>query len=296
MTLTRRDFLKNATSAALGLGAVAAGILNLEADPFGLPLGLQLYSVRSLLPDHYEETLKKVSALGYRVVEAAGYYHYTVDEVKKSLQAAGLNCVSSHYPMDVLQSSFSDWFGFNQDVGMKYMICSSPGHKPGSGGGSGENFTLDDWKWNADQFNEFGKKTKAAGMQFGYHNHVREFHVTDGKMPYDELMRQTDPALVTFEMDCGWVSVAGQSPVEYLKKYPQRISLLHVKDFKLPPANPAEHPKSTELGHGTIDYHAIFAAAKKGNIKYYFVEQEDFDMPIFDALKIDAQYMQALKA
>ena len=98
-------------------------------------------------------------------------------------------------------------------------------------------------------------------------------------------MRLTDPALVTYEMDCGWVAVAGYSPVEYLKKYPTRISMLHVKDFDLKKGTKDVH--STELGHGTIDYHAaISAAAKKGQIKHYFIEQEEFpDMPPLEAIR-----------
>jgi sugar phosphate isomerase/epimerase len=95
-------------------------------------------------------------------------------------------------------------------------------------------------------------------------------------------------------MDCGWVAVAGYNPVEYLTKYPTRISMLHVKDFDLKKGT--EHVHSTELGHGTVDITAIFEAAKKaGHIAHYFVEQEDFDMPPLEAIKVDAEYMRNLK-
>ena len=70
-------------------------------------------------------------------------------------------------------------------------------------------FTLEDWRWNAEQFNAIGAKVSAAGLKFGYHNHTMEFHETDGVVPYDELLRLTDPAHVTMEMDCGWVVVGG---------------------------------------------------------------------------------------
>ena len=110
--------------------------------------------------------------------------------------------------------------------------------------------------------------------------------------PYDELMKLTDPALVTFEMDCGWVMVGGGDPVALLHKYPDRISLLHVKDFQ-PGVTP---PHAAQLGHGRIDYAPIFAAAKKGAIKHYFVEQEQFDIPWQEALRIDAEYLKKLTA
>ena len=97
-------------------------------------------------------------------------------------------------------------------------------------------------------------------------------------------------------MDCGWVTVGGGDPVEYLHRYPDRISMLHVKDFKHSdtPMSVDAPPPAAELGRGASDYRAIFKAAKKGEIKHYFVEQEQFDMPPFEALKIDADYMKAL--
>jgi sugar phosphate isomerase/epimerase len=114
-------------------------------------------------------------------------------------------------------------------------------------------------------------------------------------------MKLTDPALVTFEMDCGWVTVGGGDPVAYLHKYPNRISMLHVKDFKksAQPYSPSNEPVPTELGRGGIDYRPIFAAAKmaaakKGAIKHYFVEQEAFDVPWEESLRIDAEYLKAI--
>ena len=106
------------------------------------------------------------------------------------------------------------------------------------------------------------------------------------------------------ELDCGWVLVGGGSPAEYLHKYSNRISMLHVKDFReIHPVDPealptAENvpPVSAELGQGSIDYKPIFAAASRSTIKHCFVEQEQYDMPYVDALRIDATYMRDLKA
>jgi sugar phosphate isomerase/epimerase len=131
-------------------------------------------------------------------------------------------------------------------------------------------------------------------MRFAYHNHVGEFRAENGVVFYDELLRLTDPAKVSMEMDCGWVVVAGKNPVDYLTRYPTRFSMLHVKDFKMNGSAPTSEPHSTELGRGSIDYRAIFIAAKKASIEHAFVEQEDFDMPPMEALKIDADYMKAL--
>lgn len=155
--------------------------------------------------------------------------------------------------------------------------------------------TLEDWRWNAEQFNRIGERVNAAGMRFAYHNHTGEFRSENGVVFYDELLSATDPAKVSMEMDCGWVVVGGKDPADYLTRYPKRFSMLHVKDFKMSgrPAN-SEPPPSTELGRGSIDYRPIFQAAKKGSIEHAFVEQEQFDMAGMEALKIDLEYMRGL--
>ncbi len=301
--INRRRFM------GLGTAAAASGLLALNgrrasAEPLGLPLGLQLYSVREQLGKDYLGTLKQISAIGYKEVEAAGFYGHSPEEVKTAMSAAGLSLVSAHYSANDLGKSFDETVAFCKALGLQYIICSFPGIKdPSRLQGSSfrtqvESFTMEDYRWNAERFNQWGAKVKAAGMQFGYHNHTMEFAAKDGVIPFDEMIRLTDPALVTFEMDCGWVTVGGGDPVAYLHKYPNRISMLHIKDFKATstPATVVAPPPAAELGQGTVNFHKIFEAAERGHIRHAFVEQEAFDMPPFQALRVDADYMRSLRA
>ena len=299
---TRRVFLQSAAASVL-YGSIAVSTKRAYASPMGLPIGLQLYSVREMLPKDYEGTLRQIAALGYEEVEAAGFFGHSPQQVKKAMGNAGLNCVSAHYSYADLSKSLEETIEFNHELGSRYIICSFPGFKDGSRGKGRsfaeqvQSFTADDYRWNAEQFNAMGAKVAKAGMQFGYHNHTMEFAQKEGIVPYDELIRLTDPALVTFEMDCGWVMVGGGDPVTYLQRYPSRISMLHVKDFKRTDAaaSVVNPPPAAELGRGTMDYRVIFAAAREGSIKHYFVEQEGFDRPPMEALRMDAVYMKALK-
>jgi sugar phosphate isomerase/epimerase len=298
---TRRNFIQSATAAAV-YSSPLLRCDRLMASPFGLPIGLQLYSVREMMAKDYEGTLKQIGALGYQEVETAGYFDHSSEQVKSAMSAAGLKCVSAHYPYASLNKDFDKIVAFNKEIGVQYIICAFPGIKDPSRLKDQSyrtqitSFTLEDYRWNADQFNKFGEKLKAAGMKFGYHNHTMEFAKQDGVVPFDEMVRLTDPALVTFEMDCGWVIVGGANPVDYLHRYPSRISMLHVKDFKHieKPASTLEPPPAAELGRGTLDYRPVFEAAKKANIKHYFVEQEEFNLPPMESLKIDADYMKNL--
>lgn len=298
--VSRRAFLKTA-SASIACAAFCGSTRLLMANALGLPLGLQLYSVRNLLPKNYEGTLKQLAAIGYQEVEAAGFFNHSAIEVKKAMNQAKLRCVSAHYSLKDLLADLTGTIRYGQGLGLEYIVCSSPWFKdpsrvkdPGSRSAR-ESMTLDDWKWNAEQFNRIAEQINVAGMRFAYHNHTPEFRSENGVMFYDELLRLTDRAKVYMELDCGWAAVAGQNPANLLTRYRDRIKMLHVKDFKLTPeTRPAAPPPSTELGHGTIDYRPIFAAARKADIKHLFVEQEEFDMPPMEALKIDADYIRSM--
>ncbi len=296
--ISRREFLK--TASAMAAGAMVAGHeFVASAEPLGLPVGLQLYSVREQMKANVPGTLAQLGKIGYKEVEAAGFYTLGAAEVKQDMQAAGLRCVSSHHPMGQLQQHFDEMLAYNKELGTEFLICSSPSMRTqppvGTRGGV---LTMDDWRWNADQFNEMGAKVKAAGLQFGYHNHYHEFAPIEGGVPYEEMMKRTEPGTVSFELDCGWAAVAGVSPVSVLRDHPHRIVMLHVKDFKLP-EHPslatAEEAKVTEMGLGSIDYRPVFAqAAKTQTLKHVFVEQEGFTMPWVQSLETDAKYMKQM--
>jgi sugar phosphate isomerase/epimerase len=270
------------------------------ASPLGLPLGLQLYSVRDFLPKDYNGTLQKLGAMGYREVEAAGFYNHPAPEVKEAMKQAGLRCVSSHHSLQQLQA-LDDVIRFGQELGLEYIVCSSPmvRDSPKTKGLSWvaglETMGADDWKWNADQLNRIGERVRAEGLQFGYHNHYAEFHEHDGMLPYEVLLQATDPKLVAMEMDCGWVVIGGHKPEDFLTRYPDRYVMLHIKEFEMKGWKPGDEPVSTEMGRGSIDYASIFAAAKKAPIRHIFVEQEAFpDMPAMEALKADADWLRSV--
>ena len=282
MVISRRTFVSSGAAAALYATGVG------RAAVLGLPIGLQLYSVRTLLPNDYAGTLKQVGALGYKEVEAAGFFNLPVEQVKAAMKAAGLRCVSAHYPLALLRQHLDEILTFCRSLGAGYVVCSSPMHKQEGAKGP---LSLDDWRWSADQFNQVASKVEAEGMRFAYHNHYAEFGAIDGVLPYDVLLKNTDPAKVSFELDCGWAIVGGQDPIHILKQYPARIVMLHIKDFK------DNKPPSVELGTGSVDYKPIFAAAAAtGHIRHAFVEQEEFQGPIMEALKVDAEYMKRLRA
>jgi sugar phosphate isomerase/epimerase len=281
---SRRNFIK--TSSALAAASLI-GIDSLSAATLKQPVGLQLYSVRNLLPKSFDGTLEQLAAAGYKEVEAAGYFDKTAADFGNAMQKAGLKCVSTHHALTELKSKLSQLIEYGQALGLEYIICSWAGvHRDPSRTGE---LSLDDWRYVADQFNSIGAKVKAAGMTFGYHNHTIEFETENGIVFFDELLKRTDPRLVVFEMDCGWVVAGGHNPVEYLSKSPERFPLFHIKDLV---KGPDGKWRNVVMGKGSIDYKPILRAAT--GLKHYFIEQEEFQEAPMKELQEDADFIKKL--
>lgn len=291
--VSRRTFLSGAAMAGAAVFAERS-IFAADSTP---RIGLQLFSVREPLAKDFLGTLKRVAAAGYREVEAAGFFGHSAQDVKQMMDNAGLHCVSAHYGLADLLKSDEAIISYAKTLGLEYVVCSAPwakdpAHLEKYPGGAWQGIlhamTLDDWKWTAEQFNRLGRKMHEAGLKFGYHNHTMEFRKEDGGTGYGVLLADTDPGLVTMELDCGWAFAAGQNPAEMLRRHRGRFSMLHIKDLKPAPAGTEPSDRiSTIVGKGVINYGPIFKAAEATGIKHYFVEQEEFDGPIFEAIKAD---------
>src|SRR5207237_7894854 len=130
--------------------------------------------------------------------------------------------------------------------------------------------TVDDWKHLAAQFNDAGTRAKAAGFRFAFHNHTEGFKKIGDVLPFELLLAETDPALVSFELDCHWAYVGGSDPVDLLHRFPTRFKMLHVKDSSGPPAY-----TQTDVGAGTYPWAKVFDAAEAAGVQHYFMESDD---------------------
>src|SRR3954452_5585004 len=300
-SISRRRLLQMGAAAIGGVSAIAR---RAAGDPLGRAIGLQLYTVREQAAKDFEGTLKKVAAIGYQEVELYSFFDRKPSEVRRSLEDAGLKCVSAHYGVPALQEGLAARIDDAKELGLEFMICPFPGVadparlKAGGGPAFTESLTLDDWKWNADLFNKVGEQAKKAGLRFGYHNHHIEFREFGGVTAFDELLRRTDPGLVTIELDCGWLKVAGLDPADFIARHASRVGLLHVKDVKAGPAPSTRFGPPVPfavVGRGSIDWRKVFEAAKKAGVRRYYVEQDTTERPPLEAIKISRDYLHDLK-
>jgi sugar phosphate isomerase/epimerase len=265
-------------------------------------IGLQLYTVGTLMDADTKGTLQKLAAIGYKNLESASgskglYYGYKPMEFASMVKDMGMTWRSEHVggvPFTLptlmkLATNAADSAKIKQYAsmiehmpksanlqdnaqqladeaaqgGLEYLVCAAIPTK-----------SMDDVKIAVDVFGKAGEACKKAGVQFAFHNHSFEFVSIDGVLPYDYIMANTDKDLVKSELDLGWAIVAGQNPVEIFKKYHGRIPLWHVKDMDKSTKEP------TEIGSGYVDFKPIFNARHTAGMKYFFIEQDGPPKPM----------------
>jgi len=313
VTISRRGFL--IVGAVLGARAVGAANTRAFFQRTGLPIGLQLYTVGEDLKRDFEGTLAAVSKIGYRAVELAGLADHSAADWRQALDRTQLKCPSIHVPPHSKTGVNLDELGMLAEtahaLGISTIVCPmfniperfSLTPTPGENGANmaarlGASMTLDDWKWNADYLNKKGAALKPYGLRFAYHNHNVEFAPVGSSTGLAQLIQETDPTLVSFEMDAGWVVAAGADPAALLAAHPGRFSAMHVKDVKASTrANFSFHLDPCEVGQGTIDWHTLLARAYRANVRQFYVEQEPpYSMPRLESVAVSFKYLNALAA
>lgn len=281
--ITRRDLLQ---LSAAGLATLALRKFSFSAEE-RIPLGVQLYTVRDQAEKNLNQVLAQINKIGYQEVELYwNVYSHPAAELRRMVADNGLRAPSGHFNYDGLAAKLD----YAKALGVQYVICPM---LPKDMWNSADGF-----KKAADQFNRWGEQVHSMGMQFGFHNHNYEFQKFGNLTGYDILTQNTDAKLVCLEMDCYWITQAGQDPITMLKKFGSRIQLLHLKDRKpgfptsqqLGPA--AEH--ITEVGSGTIDWKTLLTLAQQQGVKGYFVERDSGSTPAMESIAISYQYLNKL--
>ncbi|MCY7311166.1 MAG: TIM barrel protein, partial [Chitinophagaceae bacterium] len=226
MQQSRRKFIQltGATAAGLTLTRLSGHSLfaaNDEARKIKT-FGLQLYSLRDVLPNDPKGVLKQVASFGYKQIESyegnkGMFWGLGHSDFKKYMDDLGMTIISSHCDIN---KDFEKKAAEAAAIGMKYLICPYKGAQK----------NIDDYKKFADEFNQKGEICRKNGIRFAYHNHDYSFKVMDGQMPQDVMMKGTNPDTVDFEMDIYWVVATGHNPVEWFARYPNRFTICHVKD------------------------------------------------------------------
>jgi sugar phosphate isomerase/epimerase len=283
--ISRRELLKKSATQLAAAGLLGAGAMKLRANPLDLPIGCQTWPVREMIGKDFPGTLRQLSDAGFQAVELcspAGYAEYgfgglskyTGAELRKILGDAGVGCVSSHFTILELRENQAARIAWAKDVGLTQMLVPTLGGpaKP----------TMEDVKRAAEEYNKMGEQAAKAGIQQGLHNEEFELSTVDGRRTYDVLFDLLDPRLVKFQFQVSTIA-RGFIAAEYFTKYPGRFISMHVQGW-------SEETKTVApVGEDSLDWKKIFAAAKIGGIKNYFVEMK------LDMMKASVPYLRNLQ-
>lgn len=225
--------------------------------------GAQLWSLRNLLREDPEAIFVKLAVAGYSVVEPAGFsireltiQGFKPEELRNLANDQGLQMVSAHFQFSAEEASIA--CDCAASMGIQYIVRSFFSNELEQ--------TQDAYKEAAQSLNQMGATAKAFGLQLAYHNHAHEFEIVGGSSLFDILLDETDPELVVFQPDLGWVGSAGQDPVQLFKRYPGRFPLWHLRDMD------AATGRSTAIGSGMIDFQPTVDNLDLAGLEYAIVE------------------------
>lgn len=232
--------------------------------------GVVSYTFRESFKEDVPKTLDKIKAMGLTNIEFSNLFGKTAKELRTLLDERGMRCTSFGAGYADFETRIDEVISNATTLGAKYVrVAWIPHDAP---------FNIENAKSTVEAFNKWGKKLKENGLTFCYHNHGYEFQPYNKETLYDYIIKNTNPEHVSFEMDILWIAFPGENPVKYLKKYPERYKLMHLKDLKkgvqgdLSGSTPQEN--NVVFGTGQLDMEAILKAAKNTSIEFFYIEDE----------------------
>jgi sugar phosphate isomerase/epimerase len=281
-SITRRDFLKHSTLAAISASAVSSPSSLEAAGDYGgkrIPIGLQLYSVRNECEKDLVSTVKAVAKMGYKGVEFAGYYNRDAKTLRKLLDDVGLKCCGTHIGLEtLLGDSLTKTIEFNHTLGNPFLIVPGLAEKYTK--------TRQAWQETADLFNELADKVKAHRMRVGYHNHTTEFKALDGELPWDTFFSRTKKEVV-MQFDTGNAMHGGGDATVYLRRYPGRAATVHIKPFSKAKPNAL-------IGEDELPWKEIFNLCETiAGTEWYILEYESDAYPPLVSVEKSLQTLRA---
>jgi sugar phosphate isomerase/epimerase len=302
---TRRSFIQQSSSLAAG------ALLMPKTNWFASKqlIGLQLYTLRNEIyksakngateeAANIKTILEKVASIGYTSVEAFGfnagkYFGLSVEDFANIIKQNNLKSPSGHYGLDAyLMKGDEDSLKMIIEAGktMSHDFIVVPFL------GDALRKSADDYKTLSEKLNKAGEAVKASGMKLAYHNHNFEFKDWgNGQIGFHIMLQETDPKLVSFEMDMYWVTRAGVNPEDLIKAHPGRFKLWHIKDMeakKDPSTDLGQEQFFTEVGTGVINYKEIFKLKKLSGMEYFFVEQDQVKLPVYESISKSYQNLK----
>jgi sugar phosphate isomerase/epimerase len=239
---------------------------------------IQLYSLREQMKDDFKGVVRRLAGLGYTGVEFAGYGGLSAAEMRSLLGECGLKSVGSHVGYDDIVNNCANVIEYNKTIGSEFIVCPYAQIR-----------NRDEALRAAEALSKPAEEIAKAGMGFAYHNHHEEFLKDGGEFALDIFYGNTDPKIVSAELDLYWAAFAGVDPLEYMRGLKGRVKLLHVKQMR-----DYETKKCVDLNEGVIDFKEVLKAGNGSGVLHYILEQEEFEVDPWLSVKNGIDHILSL--
>lgn len=264
--MKRRDFLTQSLTGVTGMALMPSILQGCSSthDPLH-DFGLITNVVQTQMQKDHRATMTLLAGMGYKYLEFGGTFNETPSELKRFMDEIGLIPLAGGTGLSGLQGD-----GLQQSIdgclemGKSYLVCYYPWVN------WEESPPMDEVKLVVNEFQRIGELCNKNGLRFAFHNHFQEFGMADDQVIYDYILEQTDPELVTMEIDLYWAHKGGRDIRDYFKKYPGRFELVHIKD-----SYESESMQSFACaGSGIIDFPNLLSYREVAGFKHLIVEHD----------------------
>ncbi len=246
-------------------------------------VGLQLYTLRDYLktPEDIRKTLKKVSEIGYKIVQVSGMGKIEAEELKDILEENNLMGTSTHTSYQALTEDIDSIIKENKILGSGVTVCSGlPWDLHNEKG----------YKKVAKELSHAGEILKKEGILLGYHNHGIEFEKYGNKLGIEILFEESNPEYLYAEIDTYWVQYGGGDPSYWCERLKDRLVLLHVKDMGIKDNKQIMLP----IGEGNLNWKEIFGAIEDSPCREILVEEDTCQIDPFESVKISLENLKSM--
>ena len=243
-------------------------------------IGAQYYTINSFCQtlEDFEESCKKVAAIGYKTVQLSGIGNFSAEEIKPILDKYNLQPICTHRGVNNYLENLDEEIVFHKTLGIE--IC-------GLGCMPGQDVSLEGIENFVKNFKPVAKKLEENGLVFAYHNHSFEFEKVDGRYAFDILLESFENLKLI--LDVYWLAFAGINPASFIRSHPDNVLCVHFKDLKIKGGN---KQYMAEIGQGNLDWDDIITACEEADVKYAFVEQDICEGDPFDCLETSYKFLK----
>ena len=238
-------------------------------------IGLQLYTLRRPFAADPLGTLERIRETGYDAVEFAAPLDLDFAALGAGMREFGLDCPSAHVGLADMTDRPDAVLAMAEALGCGYIVL--PFVPP----------EQRDWPRVVASLSAFAERVRKEGYRVAYHHHDFEFDASSGSRPFDFLVAETDPALVSFELDVYWLKKGGEDPVAAIERLRGRVKLVHLKDM-------AADGAIADVGAGTLDFPALLRAADAAGAEHFFVEHDFPPEPYWPSVEASLRYLREL--